>query len=516
MRRCLTCSCCVLQDEADILGDRIAIMAEGQLRCAGSSLFLKKTYGVGYQLTIEKLKGKQHGKNGEPPVKLEANDEALVDIVQTAVPEASLLSNVGSEMTYQLPMGAASKFGPMFEGLDSEVDKGTVGSYGVSITTLDEVFLLVARGDPTAHQEFASSKRGSLTISDNAERTARSRMDLENEGLFSRHILALIRKRAAFFRRDKKAWCCTTIVPSVFVFLGFIIFKFASPERDLDPVALDLNVYNPKVSNPRNPIAYNSPGSPYACQPGRCAYGIDTMVVEETSETYFFCGGQANLAGTATCSITESSSVVEDITDAGAQGEATLVGDVFEVCLIVSRVRMCADLFVPNALLGHVSLRKVCSTPPTHMRQHSTVRSFSPMTASVKSTDLALRTMNLWSKRVCRIRVTIRARTTAIASEVLATSSITTSRRFMSRRFTKPLLTKHWFEKRSEIQNSTSRPLLRHCRSPRSKKNSGRRKMRSRPGSLLFLAFPSSVLHSARLSLLKENRRLSTYRRSLV
>ena len=41
-------------DEADILGDRIAIMAEGRLRCVGSSLFLKKTYGVGYQLTIDK------------------------------------------------------------------------------------------------------------------------------------------------------------------------------------------------------------------------------------------------------------------------------------------------------------------------------------------------------------------------------------------------------------------------------------------------------------------------------
>lgn len=32
-----------IQDEADILGDRIAIMAAGQLRCAGSSLFLKDT-----------------------------------------------------------------------------------------------------------------------------------------------------------------------------------------------------------------------------------------------------------------------------------------------------------------------------------------------------------------------------------------------------------------------------------------------------------------------------------------
>ena len=32
-------------DEADYLGDRIAIMAKGKLVCSGSSLFLKKRYG---------------------------------------------------------------------------------------------------------------------------------------------------------------------------------------------------------------------------------------------------------------------------------------------------------------------------------------------------------------------------------------------------------------------------------------------------------------------------------------
>ena len=34
------------RDEADLLGDRIAIMAEGKLRCSGSSLFLKKRFEV--------------------------------------------------------------------------------------------------------------------------------------------------------------------------------------------------------------------------------------------------------------------------------------------------------------------------------------------------------------------------------------------------------------------------------------------------------------------------------------
>ena len=32
-------------DEADILGDRIAIMIDGVIKCCGTSLFLKKRYG---------------------------------------------------------------------------------------------------------------------------------------------------------------------------------------------------------------------------------------------------------------------------------------------------------------------------------------------------------------------------------------------------------------------------------------------------------------------------------------
>ena len=44
-------------DEADILGDRIAIISNGKLRCVGSSLFLKSQYGEGYTLTMAKKTG---------------------------------------------------------------------------------------------------------------------------------------------------------------------------------------------------------------------------------------------------------------------------------------------------------------------------------------------------------------------------------------------------------------------------------------------------------------------------
>ena len=41
-------------DEADLLGDRIAIISQGELKCVGSSIFLKTTFGEGYKLVLVK------------------------------------------------------------------------------------------------------------------------------------------------------------------------------------------------------------------------------------------------------------------------------------------------------------------------------------------------------------------------------------------------------------------------------------------------------------------------------
>lgn len=46
-------------DEADILGDRIAIISQGKLCCCGSGLFLKGLFGSGYYLTFSLANHKQ-------------------------------------------------------------------------------------------------------------------------------------------------------------------------------------------------------------------------------------------------------------------------------------------------------------------------------------------------------------------------------------------------------------------------------------------------------------------------
>lgn len=43
-------------EEADVLSDRITIMAKGQLRCIGTSLYLKSKFGAGYIVSVGLLK----------------------------------------------------------------------------------------------------------------------------------------------------------------------------------------------------------------------------------------------------------------------------------------------------------------------------------------------------------------------------------------------------------------------------------------------------------------------------
>ena len=61
-------------EEADILGDRIAIMAKGRLRCIGTALHLKKKFGAGFVISM-----------GVRDPKGEAEEEEVVERRRVAV-----------------------------------------------------------------------------------------------------------------------------------------------------------------------------------------------------------------------------------------------------------------------------------------------------------------------------------------------------------------------------------------------------------------------------------------------
>eukprot|EP00599_Poterioochromonas_sp_BG-1_P017989 CAMPEP_0173168162 /NCGR_PEP_ID=MMETSP1105-20130129/23088_1 /TAXON_ID=2985 /ORGANISM="Ochromonas sp., Strain BG-1" /LENGTH=1495 /DNA_ID=CAMNT_0014089829 /DNA_START=1445 /DNA_END=5932 /DNA_ORIENTATION=+ len=118
-------------DEADTLADRIAIMSHGTLLCAGSSLYLKSRYGVGYILSLSKV-------NSEVPV------EPIEREIKGIIPLAEVKSAVaGGEVVVQLPLHSTN-FGNLFRMLQTRSSPLGLSSFGISITTLEQVFISLA------------------------------------------------------------------------------------------------------------------------------------------------------------------------------------------------------------------------------------------------------------------------------------------------------------------------------------------------------------------------------------
>jgi ATP-binding cassette subfamily A (ABC1) protein 3 len=121
-------------DEADVLGDRVGIMSLGQMQCVGSTQFLKNTYGAGYKLIFDKVPGMTKDQL-----------EHLTAFVQKSIPEAKQIEEDGADeqALYTLPFHTVQQFGPFFTKLDSSLSKLNVSNYGVTITSLEDVFLKV-------------------------------------------------------------------------------------------------------------------------------------------------------------------------------------------------------------------------------------------------------------------------------------------------------------------------------------------------------------------------------------
>jgi hypothetical protein len=155
--------------ECDVLGDRICILADGQLRydplcfrrprqdracfyavgpclasqraCSahnfpiyystvGSSAFLKGRFGVGYHMTFVKTPTCSTGM--------------LENVMSRHIRDADLTADVGTEVSFLLPKSNTPQFPGLFEELDANQSALGFESYGISVTTLEDVSLAVS------------------------------------------------------------------------------------------------------------------------------------------------------------------------------------------------------------------------------------------------------------------------------------------------------------------------------------------------------------------------------------
>lgn len=252
-------------DEADLLGDRIAIMAKGELQCCGSPLFLKQKYGAGYHMTLVK----------EP----HCNPAGVSQLVRHHVPNATLESSAGAELSFILPKESTHRFESLFAKLEKRQKELGIASFGASVTTMEEVFLRVGKLVDTSmdiqavqlpalqyqHERRASdwavdsSLCGALDPTDGIGALIEEEPSMVklNTGLALhwQQFWAMFLKKATYSWREWKMLAAQILVPLTCVTLALLAINYSSEILDDPLLRLTLGEYG------RTVVPFSVPGT---------------------------------------------------------------------------------------------------------------------------------------------------------------------------------------------------------------------------------------------------------------
>ena len=128
-------------EECDALANRAAIFSQGQLKCIGSPLHLKNRFGLGYRLNI---------------VVAPENIEAIQEWMEKLCPNAQLSSSHAGSLTFEMKDSDSLKqFLSHVEG--NQPSDCEILDWGLSHTTLEEVFLNISKGLTATNSEAKSA-----------------------------------------------------------------------------------------------------------------------------------------------------------------------------------------------------------------------------------------------------------------------------------------------------------------------------------------------------------------------
>ncbi|XP_034035958.1 phospholipid-transporting ATPase ABCA1 [Thalassophryne amazonica] len=298
-------------DEAELLGDRIAIISQGKLCCCGSPLFLKSRMGSGYYLTVVKREGldtslpsstsisTSASSNKLPPLTKDTESSmsvdtglgseesttylaALLSLVQHHIPGARLVEESGREAVINLPQAAAkdSSLAVFLSELDQKLTELGISSYGVSDSTLEEIFLHVAEEtgvdvDPELQAKPSCThqpQRGQRQPHEDPETDPQETDLLSGDGLGGipvtgcwltwQQLKALFIKRWLYARRSRRGLFAQIVLPAVFVLVALLFSLIVPPFGKYPALQLQPWLYGEQYtffSNdaPGNPVMEN-------------------------------------------------------------------------------------------------------------------------------------------------------------------------------------------------------------------------------------------------------------------
>ncbi|XP_036175420.1 ATP-binding cassette sub-family A member 12 isoform X4 [Myotis myotis] len=244
-------------DEAEVLSDRIAFLEMGGLRCCGSPFYLKEAFGDGYHLTLTKKKSPNLNANAI------CDTMAVTAMIRSHLPEAYLKEDIGGELVYVLPPFSTKVSGAylsLLRALDNGMGDLNIGCYGISDTTVEEVFLNLTKEshkpsnmslEHLTQKKIGNSSTNGISTPDDLSVSSSNFTDrddkiltsgerLDGFGLLLKKIMAILIKRFHHTRRNWKGFVAQVILPIVFVTtaMGLGTLKNSSnsyPEIQISP-----------------------------------------------------------------------------------------------------------------------------------------------------------------------------------------------------------------------------------------------------------------------------------------
>ncbi|XP_020919564.1 ATP-binding cassette sub-family A member 13 isoform X6 [Sus scrofa] len=225
-------------DEAEALSDRVAVLQRGRLLCWGPPSSLTQAHSQGLRLTLTR----------QPPV-LEVDNlkdtACATSLIQTYIPRASLRGCSGGELSYVIPQDAdRACFRGLFQALDQNLQHLHLTGYGISDTTLEEVFLNLLQ-DSKKPSEAAPRMDLEPPEPSPGHYGARARTPLVQGGpLLLAQMAALLVKRLRHAGRAWKGTVANLLLPVLFVALAMGLFMVRPLAVDYPPLKLTPGHYD--------------------------------------------------------------------------------------------------------------------------------------------------------------------------------------------------------------------------------------------------------------------------------
>ena len=203
-------------EEASVLGNRIGILSEGNMKCIGSPLFLIEKLGQNINLNITKQSG--------------AENDKIIDFVNENIGNNINIDNeiFNGEILFRIPKNGKDSnkynWSAFFEKLDEQCGELNIKSYSISMPTLEDVFINLSKIIKENNEEKEK---------ENQQKREYNNMILYDENNYHakynkcekklRDSKMSFKKRIYQIYRDKKTFILEILCPILLTLIGCIV-----------------------------------------------------------------------------------------------------------------------------------------------------------------------------------------------------------------------------------------------------------------------------------------------------